>query len=75
MNYEGQDRRHNSEDIAILKVEVAFLKTQVAEIAKDVKCLLSVVNQTRGGWKVIMLVAGVAGTAGALIGNVIPLLR
>ena len=75
MSYAGVEKREKNVEIAVLEVKVERLEIQVTDIARDVKCLLSVVNQTRGGWKVIMLVAGVAGTVGALIGKIVPFLR
>ena len=67
-------QRAQDVEVARLSVKVDDLDADVSELKADVKSLLAIVNQTKGGWKVIVLVAGVAGTMGALIAKVIPFL-
>lgn len=62
-----------SAEIARLSVQVEVLERDMTELKADVKSLLALVNQTRGGWKTIVLVAGVAGTMGALFAKLVPL--
>ena len=70
---EHQDRRRSHDaDIAVLKVEMAAVKTGMGELQRDVRSLLDLVNQTKGGWKTIILVAGAAGTMGAFMAKILP---
>jgi hypothetical protein len=55
--------------IGALQAEVGNLKFQVSALNTKVDELLEVIHQAKGGWKTIMLVAGVAGSAGAVIGK------
>lgn len=50
------------------------LESDIAEVKADVKLLLAQANQAKGGYKTLMLVGGVAGTAGALVGKFLPFL-
>ena len=68
------NRRSSYADVAKLEVKVNHLETDMMEVKKDVKSILAVLNQTRGGWKVIVLVASVAGTAGAVAAKLFPFL-
>lgn len=52
--------------IGHIEGQLAALERQVSENTADTKKLLALANQQAGGWKAIMLVAGVAGTLGAL---------
>lgn len=61
-------------DIAVLKTEVAFLKDHIAEIRSDTREIKETLTQAKGGWKTLMLVAGVASTIGALLAKFIPFL-
>lgn len=54
-------------DLGKLEAEVAGLKHDVGELTSEVKTLVAFFNQARGGWKTVLLVAGVAGAAGALV--------
>lgn len=72
--YQGTERRGDYSDIARLQSDVRHLEGQVQELRTDVKSLLAMVNQSKGGWKVILMVAGVAGTAGAALAKIIPFL-
>lgn len=67
-------RRQQDIEVAALTVKVATMDQDVQELKADVKALLALANQTKGGWKVIVLVASVAGATGALLAKVIPLL-
>lgn len=46
------------------------LEQQVAELRADVKSILSVLNEARGGWKTLMLVGGIAGMMGATVAKI-----
>lgn len=45
---------------------ITAVEGDIKEIKADVKTILEQLNQAKGGWKTLMLVAGVAGTMGAL---------
>ena len=68
------NRRSTDADVVKLETEVDHLKEDMTEVKKDVKSILAVLNQTKGGWKVIVLVASVAGTAGAIAAKLFPFL-
>ena len=59
-------------DVVRLQVEMVEVKTDLHEMKADVKTLLALANQTKGGWKTIMIVAGVAGTMGAVAAKIFP---
>lgn len=58
----------NGDDRAFgrLEADVENLQREMGELRKDVKKLVDGFNQAKGGWKTLLLVAGVAGTMGAL---------
>lgn len=51
--------------------EINALQKDMTEVKQDVKTILEFINQGRGGWKTIMLVAGAAGTVGALAAKIV----
>lgn len=50
---------------------ITVLQKDVTEIRQDVKTILAAINETKGGWKVITLVAAVGGSCGAIISKLI----
>ena len=68
------NRRGSDMEVAKLEVKVNHLENDMNEVKTDVKSILAVLNQTKGGWKVIVLVASVAGTAGAIAAKLFPFL-
>lgn len=66
----------NGDDRAFgrLEAEVETLQREVGELRKDVKRLVACVNQAKGGWKTVVLVAGVAGTLGAAATKILGLI-
>jgi hypothetical protein len=58
--------------IAILKTEVDYLKKNIDEMRTDVRDIKEVLSQARGGWKTLMLVAGISSTIGALTVKLVP---
>ena len=72
--YQGIERRTVDKEIATLQADVRHLEKTVESMGDDVKQLVALANQSKGGWKVILLVAGVAGTAGAALAKVLPFL-
>jgi hypothetical protein len=45
-------------DFGRLEAEVAILRDQVSAMAVDMKSLLALVERGKGGWQVIVVVAG-----------------
>ena len=70
----NHERRAPDAEVTKLSVEVAILKTDMAEVKADVKCLLAKMNQAKGGWLTLIAVAGIAGSAGAFVGKLVPFL-
>lgn len=62
-------------DVGRHDAEIEALKADMAEVKADVKQVLSTLSEAKGGWKTLMLVAGAAGSAGALIGKFFPFLK
>lgn len=52
--------------------EIKALQSDMSEMKGDVKTILAMLNQAKGGWKTLLLVAGVAGAAGALAAKLFP---
>jgi hypothetical protein len=61
-------------DIAILKTEVEYLKNHITEIRTDTREIKETLSQAKGGWKTLMLVAGISSTLGALAAKIAPFL-
>jgi chromosome condensin MukBEF ATPase and DNA-binding subunit MukB len=58
--------------VAVLETEMKTVKDDVHDIKTDVKAIRDTLAQAKGGWKTLMLVAGVAGSAGALMAKFLP---
>ena len=65
-------RRHQDVEVAKLTVKVDALESKTSIIETDVKSLLALANQSKGGWRTIILIAGVAGSVGALLAKIVP---
>ena len=61
-------------DIAVLKTEVEYLKNHIAEIRDDTREIKETLHQAKGGWKTLMLVAGISSSVGALAAKALPFL-
>lgn len=61
-------------DIAILKTEVEYLKNHINEIRTDTREIKDTLTQAKGGWKTLMLVAGISSTIGAFVTKLVPFL-
>jgi hypothetical protein len=61
-------------DIAVLKTEVGYLKAHIAEIKDDTREIKETLHQAKGGWKTLMLVAGISSTVGAMAVKLMPFL-
>ena len=51
--------------VAVLESEIRHLNETVDKIATDVAAMKSTMDQAKGGWRVVLLVAGVSGAIGA----------
>jgi hypothetical protein len=54
-------------DVGRLEARVDAQESELREIKADVKAILALVNQARGGWKTLVAVGAVAGAMGALV--------
>lgn len=61
-------------DIAILKTEVEYLKGHLTEIRADTREIKETLHQAKGGWKTLMLVAGISSSIGVLAAKFLPFL-
>lgn len=50
--------------------EIEALKRDLAELRVDVKAIRRMLDEARGGWKTLLLVAGAAGAVGAALAKV-----
>ncbi len=60
-------------ELGELQAEVRNVKEAVGEMRKDIKGILGTLNQAKGGWKTLLLVAGIAGVAGAVLTKLVAL--
>jgi len=58
--------------IAILKTELEHARKDLDEVKEDLKAIKECLMQAKGGWKTLMLVAGISSTVGALITKAAP---
>lgn len=58
--------------IAVLKTEVEYLKRAITEIGNDTKEIKETLSQAKGGWKTLLLVAGVSSAVGAVLVKLMP---
>lgn len=63
-----------NERIAVLEIEVENIKKDIGDLKADVRIIRDTLLQARGGWKTLMLVAGLASTVGALLTKFVPFL-
>lgn len=65
---------HNSpavhRDLGRHDAEISQLKDDVADIKDDVRIIRETLATARGGWKTLLLVAGISSTVGALASKV-----
>jgi len=58
--------------IAVLKTELDHVRKDMDEVKGDLKVIRETLQQAKGGWKTLMLVAGISSTVGAFIAKVAP---
>ena len=54
--------------------EIQALQTDMRSLVGDVREIRDTLSQAKGGWKTLLLVAGAAGAAGALVAKIAPFL-
>lgn len=57
--------------IGELTAKVASLERWVSTISRDVREMRSTIDKAKGGWAVLLLLSGFAGTVGALIAKIV----
>jgi prefoldin subunit 5 len=58
--------------IAVLTAELEHVRKDMDEVRSDLRHIREVLSQAKGGWKTLMLVAGISSTIGALLAKVAP---
>ena len=61
-------------DIGRLEGRMSSVERDLSGMKTDLRCILKTLNEARGGWKTLLLAAGVAGTIGALASKLFPLM-
>jgi hypothetical protein len=61
-------------EIGRLEGRMSSVERDLSTMKTDLRCILKTLNEARGGWKTLLLAAGVAGTIGALASKLFPLL-
>ena len=61
-------------EIGRLEGRMNSVERDLSIMKTDLRCILKTLNEARGGWKTLLLAAGVAGTIGALASKLFPLL-
>lgn len=58
--------------IAVLNTELEHMRRDMDEVKSDLKAIRETLSQAKGGWKTLMLVAGISSTVGAFIAKASP---
>ena len=61
-------------EIGRLEGRMNSVERDLSTMKTDLRCILKTLNEARGGWKTLLLAAGVAGTIGALASKLFPLM-
>lgn len=62
-------------DIGRLEGRMNSVESDLQEMKKDVKEILEVMNQAKGGWKTLVIVGTVSGAVGAFLAKFLPFLN
>ena len=62
----------SDKDIGRLEGRMTSVERDLASMKSDLRCILKTLNEARGGWKTLLLAAGVAGTVGAFATKLLP---
>jgi hypothetical protein len=58
--------------IAVLNTELEHMRRDMDEVKSDLKIIRETLQQAKGGWKTLMLVAGISSTVGAFMAKLAP---
>lgn len=58
--------------VEALKIEMTDIKAELVAVRADLKVIRSRFDQAKGGWKLLVVVAGLAGSAGAFVTKIWP---
>ena len=64
--------RPDGERIVKVETEVEFIRKDLDQIKEDLRLVRDTLTQAKGGWKTLMLVAGLSSTVGAIIAKASP---
>ena len=59
-------------EIAVLETELNHVRKDLDQVKDDLKIIRDTLAQAKGGWKTLMLVAGISSTVGALLAKAAP---
>lgn len=62
------------ERLAVLETEMEAMQRSMKELKDDVRIIRDTLLHAKGGWKTLLLVAGLASTVGAVLAKVAPFL-
>lgn len=62
----------DGERIVKLETEVEYIRKDLDQMKDYLRCINDTLAQAKGGWKTLMIVAGLSSTVGALIAKVAP---
>ncbi len=60
------DLQQLAQQLGEVKGRLRAMEEITREHGRDIKAILQILNQARGGWRTLLLVAGISGTCGAL---------
>lgn len=66
------DRPDIDRDLGKHDAEISQLKDDMSTLKDDVHDIKIMMSEARGGWKVIMMIAGLSATVGALVAKFMP---
>lgn len=76
--WDGGERRQSdvklARELGGLQERMRAVEASQKTQGEDIKTILTVLSEARGGWKALMIVGGVSGAIGALIAKVLPFL-
>lgn len=61
-------------DLGRMEAQITALLSQVAVLNAKVDAIDKTLSEAKGGWRMLLLIGGVAGIVGGLIGKYVPFL-
>jgi hypothetical protein len=62
-------------DLGRMEAQITALIWQVSALNTKVDAIDKTLSEARGGWRILLLIGGVAGTVGGVVGKFLPLLN